>query len=412
MAANNMLNYSLVPVENEEFEGPGPCEWIPLPLVGTRLIIVGFFGTTVAVISIIENLVFSIILFKKRSYRSSHTLYIGLIAFFDFLIAMAYIPLMSLSIFVDYTQNATLLKAWYTYMYPTIMISHLAMTASSFLMVVASWERYRITRDPMATKWLNKNRVKIALSAIISGFITKISHPMEIKISHDPSCAGTVMEWNIEPSALATDPIYIYWKVWIRSFITILIPFALLTIINLLIVLKVRENEFQFLSAQKISEMRKKSRTRAAAKTMIFVVLTYLLSNILNVIMILWEYADSKYLEKELLEFYMVAVDLVSLSTIVAGAARPLIYVWCQSEFRTEITNNLKSMFMRPQRRGYSGASVIATEDSSCGDFEDQPEKQSKPVTDLFMKLGTVLLVEKKKDKDPNHIIRNGEIIV
>lgn len=53
------------------------------------------------------------------------------------------------------------------------------------------------------------------------------------------------------------------------------------------------------------------SRTRAAAKTMIFVVLTYLLSNILNVIIILWEYADREYLEKELLEFYMVAVDLV-----------------------------------------------------------------------------------------------------
>ena len=55
---------------NFEFSGPVSCDWIPLPLVGTRLIIVGFFGTTVAVISIIENLVFSIILFKKYAIFS------------------------------------------------------------------------------------------------------------------------------------------------------------------------------------------------------------------------------------------------------------------------------------------------------------------------------------------------------
>ncbi|KHJ94308.1 hypothetical protein OESDEN_05762 [Oesophagostomum dentatum] len=80
-----------------------------------------------------------------KSYRSSHCLYLALLAFFDVFIAGAYIPLMSLNLLVDYWKSVVLLRAWFTYMIPMITVSHIAMTASSFLMVAASFERYCVT---------------------------------------------------------------------------------------------------------------------------------------------------------------------------------------------------------------------------------------------------------------------------
>lgn len=62
-------------------------------------------------------------------------LYLALLAFFDVWMALAYIPLMSLNLFVDYYKSVVLLRAWFAYMLPMITVSHIAMTASSFLMV-------------------------------------------------------------------------------------------------------------------------------------------------------------------------------------------------------------------------------------------------------------------------------------
>ncbi|PIO67467.1 hypothetical protein TELCIR_10781, partial [Teladorsagia circumcincta] len=45
----------------------------------------------------------------------------------------------------------------FTYMIPMITVSHIAMTASSFLMVAASFERYCVTVHPHVTKFLNRN---------------------------------------------------------------------------------------------------------------------------------------------------------------------------------------------------------------------------------------------------------------
>ncbi|VDN20952.1 unnamed protein product [Cylicostephanus goldi] len=65
---------------------------------------------------------------------------------------------MSLNLVVDYFRSVVLLRAWFTYMIPMITVSHIAMTASSFLMVAASFERYCVTVHPQCTKFLNRNR--------------------------------------------------------------------------------------------------------------------------------------------------------------------------------------------------------------------------------------------------------------
>lgn len=52
-------------------------------------------------------------------------------------------------------------------------------------------------------------------------------------------------------------------------------------------------------------------RIRAATRTLVLVVFTYLLSNVLNVIITIWEYIDMESLTTRFRTFYIFSVDTV-----------------------------------------------------------------------------------------------------
>ncbi|EPB68075.1 7 transmembrane receptor [Ancylostoma ceylanicum] len=392
-----------------------------------RFILVAIVGTTVAVVNIIENVFLCFILFGRKSYRSSHCLYLALLAFFDIFIAGAYIPLMSLNLLVDYWRSVVLLRAWFTYMIPMITVSHIAMTASSFLMVAASFERYCVTVHPHCTKFLNRNstenqmycRNRIAAGAVFLGVATKCTHPFEFEITYVPECLGTMNEYSLGLSPLAMDEVYnAYWRIWFRSVFTILVPFFLLASMNIRIVLVIQRTEFQFLSAQKLSDAKRKSRVRAATRTLVFVVATYLLSNVLNVIITIWEYIDYESITVTFATFYTFAVDVVSLLTIFAGALRPPIYICCQSELRKDFAAKLKRICYRSSYKGYNQTVMtpIGTLDETHreeGELRDSPvdeEEEGSPppaYPGLFFRFGTGILAEQPDSDNNCNVIKN-----
>uniref|UniRef100_A0A914ECG7 G-protein coupled receptors family 1 profile domain-containing protein n=1 Tax=Acrobeloides nanus TaxID=290746 RepID=A0A914ECG7_9BILA len=254
-------------------------------------------------------------LFKKQ-HRNSHCLYLLLLAFFDIFVGAAYVPLMSLNVLVDYFESVFLLRAWFTYMIPMITISHVAMTSSSFLILAASIERYCLTID------------------------------------FNEECQGTMNEYQMDLSSLAKNKYYnMLWRLWFKNFFTVLLPFFVLAFMNVRIVLVLQKNEFEFLAAEKISEIQRKRRVRAATRTLMMVVFTYLLSNMLNVFITIWEYIDLHMLQTEFEAFYTFGVDLVSIFTILAGALRLPIYVACQPQLRMEFFAMLKQLTRRKKYR-------------------------------------------------------------
>ncbi|WKY10192.1 hypothetical protein Q1695_002496 [Nippostrongylus brasiliensis] len=407
--------------ETVEYEVDDPCAYGEPRYLYERFILVAIVGTTVAVVNIIENVFLCFMLFSRKSYRSSHCLYLALLAFFDIFIAGAYIPLMSLNLVVDYWRSVVLLRAWFTYMIPMITVSHIAMTASSFLMVAASFERYCVTVHPHVTKFLNRNRNRIAAASVFLGVATKCTHPFEFEITYVPECLGTMGEYRLDLSPLAMDEIYnAYWRIWFRSVFTILVPFFLLAFMNIRIVLVIQRSEFQFLSAQKLSDAKRKSRVRAATRTLVFVVATYLLSNILNVIITIWEYIDYESITVTFNTFYTFAVDVVSLLTIFAGALRLPIYVCCQSELRKEFAAQLKKICYRNPYKGYNQTMMtpVGTMDEMHRDDVDRRDSRLEEDDDaspppaypgLFFKLGTALLSE---PPDANCNIIKNELCV
>uniref|UniRef100_A0A915B760 G-protein coupled receptors family 1 profile domain-containing protein n=1 Tax=Parascaris univalens TaxID=6257 RepID=A0A915B760_PARUN len=305
-----------------------------------RFWLVTVSGTTIASISIIENLFLFLVLVTKRHHRNSHSLYLLLLAFFDVSVSGAYIPLMSLSHLVDYMHSVILLRAWFFYMIPMITISHIAMTSSSFLILSASFERYCVIAMPHRMECLNRYRCQIATAAIILGIVTKSTLAFEFSIKYQNECFDTMAEYALELSALAKDPIYnLLWRLWFRNGITILLPFFLLAFMNARTAISLHRSELIPEDMQKLSESQRK----------------------------------------------------VSLLTILAGALRLPIYISCQQQLRSEFALVFRSLF------GYSDSltrRLLNLSEISIFKFE-QCDEATKEETNDSIKMQPILIFNK-----------------
>ncbi|CAD5231542.1 unnamed protein product [Bursaphelenchus xylophilus] len=329
---------------------PVQCFYEPPLYLEGRFWLVSVFGTSVALISSCENAFLFGTLVQKKQHLNSHCLYLMLLAFFDFFIAVAYIPLMSISLLADYLESPLLLTAWYHYMRPMITISHIAMSASSFLILAASFERYCITCLPGRMQKVQKLRRFIALTAVLTGVITKITLYNEFEIIFNKECKGTMVEYNLQLSAMATEYYYnLVWRLGFRNLVTVLVPFFGLLAMNFLIVKKLKQVNSKLPAEQKglDGELQPKNRVKAATMTLLMVVFTYLVSNILNVILTFWEYFDITSLTSKFLAFYTYGVDTVSILTILAGSFRLPIYVICMPQLRGDFVIHFKKIIGR-----------------------------------------------------------------
>jgi hypothetical protein len=138
--------------------------------------------------------------------------------------------------------------------------------------------------------------------AIFIGFITKITLYFEFEVSqsinlmatpslqikHVEECLGTMSQNALGPSLMAVNYYYnLLWKIGFRNLITVWIPFLLLLLMNLKIIHVLRNSETETIVKEKLSEIQRKSRVRAATRTLTLIVFTYLLANVLNVILTL-----------------------------------------------------------------------------------------------------------------------------
>ncbi|GMS80210.1 hypothetical protein PENTCL1PPCAC_2385, partial [Pristionchus entomophagus] len=102
------------------------------------------------------------------------------------------------------------------------------------------------------------------------------------------------------------------------------------------------------------------NRVKEATRTLIFIVCVYLMSNILNVVVTIWEYIDMASL-MEYPGFYLFSVDIVSLLTVVACSLRLPIYLTCQSQLRREIITFFTHLIKSRQERFMDSTMVTNT---------------------------------------------------
>ncbi|KAF8376395.1 hypothetical protein PRIPAC_82824 [Pristionchus pacificus] len=334
------------------------CYYEPPPLTAARFWLVTVFGSIISLVSVVENLMLFFLFASRRAHRNSHNMYLLLLAFFDFFVSLAYILLMSVNVLSDYLQNPRLVAMWFTYMVPMITISHIAMSSASFLIIAASIERYFLTIQSPTLRYVQNHRPQMAMAAILLGVISKGSICFEFDISHHPKCVGEMTEWQMQYREFVFNtPYHTIWRFWYRNFVTIFAPFFILTFLNIRIVVTLQSTTanggvFAHLAGNlALEQSRRKASARAATRTMVAVTCCYLISNIVNVILTIWEHVDKQTLFNDYLNFYAIAVDMVSLLTTLACACRLPIYLYCQTALRTEILNIFRAWYKWGMRR-------------------------------------------------------------
>uniref|UniRef100_A0A914RUC5 G-protein coupled receptors family 1 profile domain-containing protein n=2 Tax=Parascaris TaxID=6254 RepID=A0A914RUC5_PAREQ len=256
-------------------------------------------------------------------------------------------------IYVIYKGNKIIFRV--VYLVPMMTMSHIAITTSSFLIVFATVERFCVTVSHQYVEFLQNNRKLIAIFAVFIGVVTKGTLLLEIIPVYDADCADTLNEYRLEVTALVIhNRHYKLWRFWFRNIVTILFPFFTLMYLNARIVNELRKNVYLGTQSnspngavKSISTKQRKARVRAATRTLVLVVSTYLLANMLNVIITIWEHTDATSLFTSFLDFYIISVDAVSLLTIVACASRLPIYASCQTLLRREMLDFAKLIFTK-----------------------------------------------------------------
>ncbi|VDK28077.1 unnamed protein product [Gongylonema pulchrum] len=175
LANSSGSNDTTTGAESMYGDRPAHCYYEQPPLTDERFWLVTVFGTTVSIISIIENV------FLKR-HRTTYNLYLMLLAFFDVFVSAAYVLLMSVNVLSDYLQSVSLMRLWFGYMVPIITISHIGMTSSSFLILAATFERYCITVHSKYVRFAQQHRKMIAAFAVLLGVISKGTMCLEFKV--------------------------------------------------------------------------------------------------------------------------------------------------------------------------------------------------------------------------------------
>uniref|UniRef100_A0A0M3IU84 G_PROTEIN_RECEP_F1_2 domain-containing protein n=1 Tax=Ascaris lumbricoides TaxID=6252 RepID=A0A0M3IU84_ASCLU len=142
-------------------------------------------------------------------------------------------------------------------------------------------------------------------------------------------------------------PYHTVWRFWYRNFVTIFMPFFCLAYLNARIVRALTQHQEMMHMAKIAGSVatpdlaKRKATARSATRTMVLVVFTYLISNILNVLITVWEHLDKASLMTTYVKYYAIAIDAISLLTNLASASRLPIYLSCQCALRKEVSELL-----------------------------------------------------------------------
>uniref|UniRef100_A0A914VWE2 G-protein coupled receptors family 1 profile domain-containing protein n=1 Tax=Plectus sambesii TaxID=2011161 RepID=A0A914VWE2_9BILA len=334
------------------------CTYDPQPYQSVKIIMVGLCGTTIAAVSMLENLLIFYMFCTRRQLRSSH-LYLAVLSVFDIFISLCYIFLMSMAIYADWALNIFFYQLWHRYLCSSFAFSHVTMTASTYLIIAATLERYcasfvhfRCLLQKMRANQQTVIAIAIGLAIFFKGTIY-----FEVEVRIDPNCTEPFAALHAGITPLAKNPIYsIVWRFWIRNIMTIFLPFILLAYCNAAIVLKMKEQTKKrtvkalalspFLERCQMQDTKSIRRgVRSATRMMIMVVSCYLLSNILSVIITAWEHIDIETLFFKFGAFFTLGSDVASLLTVVASALRLPIYAVNNPQIRHELGVILERAF-------------------------------------------------------------------
>uniref|UniRef100_W6NCU4 Protein Y40C5A.4, isoform a n=1 Tax=Haemonchus contortus TaxID=6289 RepID=W6NCU4_HAECO len=190
-----------------------PCNATDEYLLVPRFFLAVVFGVALSIISICFNSFIFVVFVTSKQHRNSYNLYLLLLSLFDVFIGVSYIAVISNNVLINWTASYKLKAIWVSYMVPMLTISHIGITASTYLITFAAIERYCITVNSNKVAFLQHHRKTIAFIAVMAGMISKGTMLEEVTIRTNPQCIGMFNEWEVKPSDLVIENV-LFNKIW------------------------------------------------------------------------------------------------------------------------------------------------------------------------------------------------------
>jgi hypothetical protein len=176
-------------------------------------------------------------------------------------------------------------------------------------------------------------------------------------VRHYPECIG-FESVHLEQSPLTRSRMYAnLWMFWFRNIFHVFLPFFLLLTLNGAIIQKMRHVDMQgalmSVAFGKRRAKQRKATRRAATRMLVAIVATYLVTNVVNLIITAWEHVNIDSLRAlHHGRLYTYAADLSSILTITCGAVRMPIYYACNKDMRNELKKLLGNILTctRPEK--------------------------------------------------------------
>uniref|UniRef100_A0A914V0M7 Uncharacterized protein n=1 Tax=Plectus sambesii TaxID=2011161 RepID=A0A914V0M7_9BILA len=164
--------------------------------------VVVYFGSACSIVSVVNN---SLIFWSLATHKDRFTCYfqyLMLLSFFDVFVSFSYIPVITIDHLKDVLQSLPMARAWWQYFGVMLAVTHVAMTASYFLLLGASIERFCITTRSRFLHLVQTRRTFFCTVAIFIALFTKAPIVMELDLLPNPNCTGTVAEYFVDIDGL------------------------------------------------------------------------------------------------------------------------------------------------------------------------------------------------------------------
>nr|CDJ80527.1 7TM GPCR domain containing protein [Haemonchus contortus] len=287
-------------------------------------------GTILSFISLFCNLLIAKVLYSSKH---AHFFFLALLAVSDCFLSLMYGPVIAMDIIKDKVQILWLTQLYWWYVGPLLALCQVSMTFSCYLIILATIERYLITQRSSCLKRFRRSRGLMALFMFMLSLLLRGTLVFEIQLDKNGDCTGIA-----EYIPGLTEIVHTVWygtvfRFYIRNIMTVFLPFFLLAYLNYRIVRTLRNQQRSAQMFRLSSDH--KSKIRSATRLLVLIVCSYLLANVLNVLITLWEYVAFQSTQtQEAYVIYEACTDVISVLYVLVCATRLFVYISCNKEIR------------------------------------------------------------------------------
>uniref|UniRef100_A0A915DIX0 G protein-coupled receptor n=1 Tax=Ditylenchus dipsaci TaxID=166011 RepID=A0A915DIX0_9BILA len=208
-------------------------------LVNLRFWLVAVVGGSVAVFGMVANGLLARLFVSRLNFRHSPFFFLGFVALFDTLLDLIYLLLLTPPILGEHFNWVHLYLYWLPQARWLYLFGQIFKISSCFCLIVASFERYMMTRHWTFSGFDYRTRWFILGCAIFGAIFVKLFTAVDVVVVFNRNCSRIFQRYTIGQAGH---------KEWLASFInllTVIIPFGTLVFLNGGIVLMLRHQNVQ-----------------------------------------------------------------------------------------------------------------------------------------------------------------------